>query len=186
MNKRKIYIIIIIILICLLSFCGYRYYKINKNVPRKYIIDHYSTGENVKLDNVDIKVKSFEKVQRDIESDGDDNIECVLEINIKNTNKNSINLAPLIEESKLSLGVFYQDYCNITGDFKKIKKLLPNEDVNLTFTYTIPKRVIKYSNNKSDFQFYIAKSLYKEQIVEKMKDFKLYGKCVELRVNNEE
>jgi hypothetical protein len=181
MKKKHIAVFIIIILVFLIPVCGYRYYKINKDVSKEYLIDKYSLEQNIILDDIEMKVISFKVEKRNIESDGDDNIGCTFELKVKNISKNTVNISPLVEESKLSSGVFYQDYANVTGELKKIKSLSPGDEANLTFTYFLFKEAVKYSTDENEFKFFIAKSLYKNEILEKMNDLRLYSKCVELK-----
>jgi len=177
MKGRKKYLICI--LIGLVFLCGYRYYKINNNVARTYLIDKYVLGQVVKLDNTEIKVKSIKKAQHTISADGDSNISYALEVNIKNISKNIISFGG-ITESKLSFGVYYRDYCDVTGDITKIRKLLPQEEANVTLTYDITKNDIDYIKNEDKVEFYIGTGLYKNEIVEKTKKMQLYGKIIEL------
>jgi len=177
--RKKYTVHIVIILIFVL--CSIRYYFLNKNVPEKYVIDRYVVGQDILLDDVSITVKSFKEVQRNKAYDGDDQIGCMIEILAKNNSQNTVSLVPLIEESKLSSGVYYQDYCNVDTDPNKVSQLLPNSETNLTFTYVIYKDVLKYTKNKKEFKFYMGKGTYENQIKDRLSKLQIYGKYVELR-----
>jgi len=178
MKKKNI---IFIALVLILALCSIRCYLLNKNIPEKYVIDRYEVGQVIQLDAVSIEVKSFKTVQRSKAYDGDNQIGCILEINVKNTSKDIVDLIPLLQESKLSSGVYYQDYCNVDTDIKNVSAFPPKAEANLTFTYVIYKDALKYVKDKKEFKFYIGKREYENQIKDRLSKLQIYGKYVELR-----
>lgn len=61
-----------------------------------------------------------------------------------------------------------------------MKNLQPGDQGKLTFTYYIPEYDFNKLKNKSKFEYYISKELYKEQIIERGNKLERYGKAVEL------
>lgn len=164
----------------LLSLSIFQYKRINKGVPRKYVIDSYCMGQKVKLDDAEVKAEAFKEQMNNKETDGNDDISCTLQLNIKNTGKADIDISPLIEDSKLSLGLYYVDYAEVSGDLKKVKNLHPGSEANLSLTYSFNNK--DYGEAKeNNFKFYIGEKLYKNQILEKVKHLNLYGKYIELK-----
>ncbi|MFT8352933.1 hypothetical protein [Clostridium saccharoperbutylacetonicum] len=176
-NKCTIYMILFLIV---LGFVICRYNIVNRNIPKEYMIDKYCINDDVSLDNISLKINSFKIEQRDKESDGDDNKEAILSITIKNTSSNELNVSDIVESSKLSKGIYYQDYCNVFEDVKKVNRLSVNDEMNLTLKYTLFARDISKIDRNEEYKFYIGKSLYKMEIENKEKEGKLYGKYISL------
>lgn len=181
MNKKSIFIVFSIII---LSICVFRYNYINKDVPNKYNIDRYYIGEDVELDDMVIKVTSFEEVEYDNEFYKDDVVQLILGINIRNISDNSIVPGPIIE-SKLNYGVDYVDYAEPTGEVNKLSKLMPEEEASVTLTYTFYKDSINKSKEKQEFLLYIKTSLYEDDILKKIGKKELYAKTIVLGGNDE-
>lgn len=181
MRIKRSNIIVMLAAIVLIVLGIYRYIIINKDMPKEYLIDNYSLGESITLDQVQIKVKSFEKLRRNLEEHGDENLGCILEVNIKNISGEVVDIAPIIENSRLGFGTSYQDYADATGDLKKVKNLQPNEEANLTLNYVIFEDALKKSKNLNEFDFYISKELYKNQVEKEINELKLYAKVITLR-----
>jgi hypothetical protein len=175
-NKRKIIIIALVALISLA--CLYRYQQINRNVAETYEKQGYHIGENVDLDNLKLVVKSYKFVQH---KQGD-NVDAIIELNIKNISNKTIDASPLVENSKLGTQFQYQDYADISNeDYNHLKNLKPNSKIDFTLTYSVLPGVIDDGKNKNEFKFYIANELYKNEIIKKYKDLKLYSKYVYLK-----
>ncbi|WP_035289339.1 hypothetical protein [Clostridium sp. KNHs214] len=178
MNKKSKLIIIVSIVLCIILFCFFRYKKINNNVAKTYEKQEYSIGENIHLDNLDLVVKSYKFIQYN----KDDNVDVLLELNLKNTSKKTVDASSLIYNSKLAAEFEYVDTPSVEKqDLSRLKKLQPNHEISITFKYSVLARTIKKFKNKTEFKFYIANDLYKEDIIKKYKELKLYSKYVYLK-----
>ena len=181
-NKYIFYIIL-----CLIIFAGatYRYNIVNKDIPKEYMIDEYCINDEISLDNISLKVNSFKIEQRHKEIDGDDNKEATLNVVIKNTSNKELDVREIVESSKLSRGIYYQDYCNASGDVQKINRLSANDEMRLTLKYILFSKNISKVDEREEYRFYISKDLYKDEIQNKEKELKLYGKYISLGVDYE-
>lgn len=177
MKKKRNRLIIFSVILMLVTVCIFRYYEINHNVARKYQIDKYSIGQTFKLDDYEIKVNSFK-----IENSNDNRsqtLDCIIDVEIRNITKKTLVCGP-IECSSLSLGTDFSNCATVIGEVNKINKFLPNSKANITLQYVFPKELYNSYSKNSIFSLYIDKSLYKNQILKKAKENKLYGKCVDL------
>lgn len=181
-NKYIIYTIL-----CLVILVGamYRYNIVNMDIPKEYMIDKYCINDEISLDNISFKVNSFKIEQRDKEIDGDDNKEATLNVIIKNTSGKELDVRDIVESSKLSKDIYYQDYCNVFGDVKKINRLSVDDEMSLTLKYTLFNREINKVDKREEYRFYISKDLYKDEIKNKEKELKLYGKYISLGEGHE-
>ena len=180
MKKKNKYMIYIFVSLVTLGLGIYRYNIVNKDIPKEYMIDKYFGNNEINLDNISLKVNSFKIEQHNKEVDGDEDKEAILSVTIKNTSNSDVNIIDLVESSKLSKGIYYQDYCNVFGDVQKINKLSFNDEMTITLKYTLFNRDISKIDKRDEYRFYIAKALYKNEIEAKEKEQKLYGKYVSL------
>lgn len=183
MNKRKNSIVIIAIVVCMVGAFFYRYQKINKNVAKAYEKQEYKIGEEIKLDNLKLVIKSYKFVQHN----KGDNVDVTLQLGVKNISEKTIDVSPLIYNSKLATEFEYQDTPNIEAeDLKHIKNLRANDEIDLTISYSVLARVMENLKDNGEFKFYIANDLYKKDIIKKYEeDLKLYSKyiCIKNNVN---
>lgn len=178
MNKKKKFIIITAIVLSIVLVCFYRYEKINKNVAKTYEKQEYHIGENIDLDNLKLVIRSYEIVQHN----KGDNADVLLQVNIKNISEKTIDASLFTYDSKLATGLQYQNHADIKKeDLNHIKNLKPKDEVNFQLRYSVVPAVIDNSKNNKEFQFYIPNKLYKNEIVKKYEDLKLYSKYVYLK-----
>lgn len=174
MKKRIIVFLSIIIMI----LCVVRYYELNKNVPKEYTVDQYTTNKWIKMDDSEMIINSYKINQRDEKIDGDDNFDVTLNVTVKNISNNTINISDLLDYSKVSLEIYYQDYCNARGEGDKVENLKANSTVDLELKYTLFNSELSRLKNKDEYRFYIAKQLYKNEVEKFFKEGNLYSKYV--------
>lgn len=178
-NKTK-YTIYIVLALSILSLAVFRYNIINNGIPKEYMIDEYSMNEPINLDNILLEVTSIKFDQHRKPIDGDENQEVILDLNIKNISNNEVDVREIVESSEMSKGIYSEDYCDVSGDVKKITKLPVNNEINITLKYVLFSNNLNKVEKDNQYKFYISKDLYKEQIKDIAKKGKLYGKCVKL------
>ena len=67
----------------------------------------------------------------------------------------------------------------------KINRLSANDEMRLTLKYILFSKNISKVDEREEYRFYISKDLYKDEIQNKEKELKLYGKYISLGVDYE-
>ena len=173
-NRTDIFILIICIGIA--SALIYRYKEINKGIPNSYEKQAYQINEDVDLDDLEIKVESYDIVKGSDEATND---KIFLRAQIKNESSNVIDASSLMFNSKLSDGFEYLDSFNIEEkDRERLKALKSKETLQFSVYYSsAPGRM----NFDDGLKFYISNELYKNQITQKYNEGKFYAKYIELK-----
>lgn len=179
MKRKRTYIIFA--LICILIGCVYRYYYINKDVPRKHFVDSYKVGETIDLGDTDLTVESVKRVSPEEENaDGIQSFD--LKVKLKNKKNQETDITALLY-NKLKQENFIAQVNDVMQGREKIKskKLQASEECEFILRYSFPDTIdgVKHSYTNK-FELYISRLLYKEQVDDKLKDLKLYGKAVEI------
>lgn len=168
-----------IILILVVLMVGI-YNSVNAEVPKDYKLDGYKLNDEVILDETSLKVNSYKVYERDIMSDGDNHIELILKVTVKNITQDVINLKNVLTNSKVSYKTYYQDYSEVFGDFSKIKSLEPQESVDLDINFLLFRNEMNQLGENGELKFYPPKSSFENQIISEFKDGYLYGKYIKL------
>lgn len=180
MNNRKKNIFIVVLGIIISVGLGYRYIQINKDIPKSYEKQSYNIQENINLDDLKFVVKSYSINKNGSENDDSVNVDFSITLGVENKSNSTIDATPIIFNSKLATEFQYQDSPNISNkDIEKLKNLKKGEKFEFTVSYSMLSELVK---DKDTFKFYIANELYKNEIMEKYKESKLYSKYVELKL----
>ncbi|MGE8057068.1 DUF4352 domain-containing protein [Bacillus mycoides] len=174
MKRKRMYVVLLLCL--LIVFCFYRYYKVNKDVPLKYTLEYSSKGEVVVCDDLEIRVNSANKGDL-IKDYKRERIPITVDAQIKNTSNKTSNVLRFIETS---LGVGYNKNQTNDGEFdiQKLKKLQPNETVQVKLVYVVDKDI--YEKNNEPMYLYIPTELYHNQLMDKAGEGIRYGKAIKL------
>lgn len=172
--KNKIKIIILICFACiLLIFIGYRYHKMNSGIPQKFKNEVFNVNEEVKLDNINIKITDFKLINNKGTS--------TININFytKNIGNNDVNVSDLIYDSKiLYKNIIIDVPCNVEDREDNIVKC--KSEKNITLSYKFP-----YESMEDNIKFYPSKKLYKNQIKEYIENHLLMcEKAIEIGCEN--
>lgn len=167
-NKRIV--IVSFILIIIASFIGYRYYKINDGIVKEYDVKGYSTGEVIKLDDIEITAKGISS-----ESEGDLEIIYTIDLTVKNTSSKEVDIKTFYYNSKLVTNKTIVDVPVERDRRQKDDLLKQNEERDIQIKYAMPKA---YENEY--FQFYFPKKMYSKEIEEVFKKMKMHEKYVAL------
>lgn len=175
MKKGKIAIFLLIILFLLF---GYRYYKVNHNVPLKYTMDYYGNGDYADCEGLKIKILSTETRESDAKNKiGTKFIELVVTSEIVNTTSEVKNAIYFVESAIVI------DYYSVQtrppkldkGDLRNVQ---PGEKLSLTQVYTVEKET--YENGKDKMYMYLREKLYPNEIKDKFKKGIRYRKAIKI------
>lgn len=175
MKKSKI-AIFLLILLCLIF--GYRYYKVNHNMPLKYTMEYYKTGDSVDCEGLQIKILSTETRKSDAKNlIGTEFIELVVHSELFN-NTSQVKDAIYFQESAIVL-----DYYTVqTGppklDKGDLRHIQPKEKLSLTQVYTLEKDI--YENQKDNVYMYLRENLYPNEIKSKFNEGIRYRKAIKI------
>lgn len=175
MKKGKVAIFLLIILLLLF---GYRYYKVNHNVPLKYTMDYYKNGDYADCEGLKIKVLSTETRKSDNKNkSGTEFIELVITSEIVNTTSKVKNAAYLVESPIVI------DYYSVQAEPPKLDKgdlrnVQPGEKLSLTQVYTVEKET--YENGKDNMYMYLREKLYPNEVKDKFDKGIRYRKAIKI------
>lgn len=175
MKKSKIAIFLLIII--LLIF-GYRYYKVNHNVPLKYTMEYYENGNYADCEGLEIKILSTETKKHDATNEfGTEFIQLIVNSEIVNTTS-EVKDAITFQESAIVI-----DYYSVqTGPAKldkgNLRKVQPGETLLLTQVYILEKE--RYEKGKDNVYMYLREELYPNEIKEKFDDGIRYRKALKI------
>lgn len=156
MKKFKIFIIILIFIFLIF---GYRYYKVNKNIPSKFTAQCYNHGEYANCDGLKIKIISTKVEPTSITNKfGTEFINLTVNSEVVNSTS-KIKNGIYIETSPIVINYYFMqsDYPKISNncDLKNIK---PGEKFTMTQVYTLEKDI--YEKNKNNIYMYLSQELY--------------------------
>lgn len=162
MKKSKI---AIFLLVCILLLFGYRYYKINHNVPLKYTMEYYESGNYADCEGLKIKIISTETRKSNAKNKvGTEFIELVVNSEILNTTA-QVKDALTFQESAIVIGYYYVQTGPPKLDKGNLRKVQPGEKILLTQVYTIEKE--RYEKEKDNVYMYLGEKLYMNEIKSK-------------------
>ncbi|SHH95530.1 protein of unknown function [Clostridium collagenovorans DSM 3089] len=167
-NKRIVIVSFILIIIAI--FIGYRYYKINDGIVKEYDVKGYSTGEVIKLDDIEITAKGISS-----ESEGDSEIIYTIDLTVENTSNKEVDIKPFYYKSKLVTNNIILDVPVGRNKEQKEDLLKQKEERDIQIKYSIPKA---YKNEY--FELYFPKEMYSKEIEEVFKEMKMHEKYVAL------
>ncbi len=175
MKKSKI---AIFLLITILLIFGYRYYKVNHNVPLKYTMEYYKNKNYADCEGLEIKILSTEVRKTDATNKiGTEFIELVVNSEIVNTTS-EVKDANTFQESPIVID-YYSAYAGPAkldkGDLKNIQ---PGEKLLLTQVYTLEKEV--YEKGKDNVYMYLGEKLYPNETKEKFHEGIRYRKAIKV------
>lgn len=172
---------IFILLIVLFCFC---YYRANANVPREYKVDKYEKGESVKLDNLEITLNNFEKLDGAMaQITNYRRYDYVLDFTIKNISNEDQPLwefydgSSLINDKKLFSESLPEEAKYKNADFEYVLKKGENKDIKVTYNSG------EDLNDLENLEFYISHKLYENEIKEEFDNLKMYDKCILINGN---
>ena len=172
MKKKYIYILVGILLICI---SGYRYYSINKNVAREYVVEKFEMNKEIQLDNSSIIVTEFKEIP--VEKD-EISASYEVQLDIKNTSDDVLNVSNIVE-CNLSSGIVSVSSSQVDEKVgKELKNLKPGDDVRLTLIYNVNDIDYKYFKTENDININIPNTLYWKEVIKNNKEYKRYFKSV--------
>lgn len=171
------YILILIISLCAICVCIYRYQTINENVPNLYEKQAYRINEDINLDDITVNAESFDITPNE---DYEDNYNINIKLKLKNNSSKVIDGTVFIDNSKLTDGFICANHALIDGD--NIKEIEPGKEIQFTMHYVkgTPFNPYDEMNIYHGLCLYLPNNLYKNQIEEKYNDGKLYAKYIQL------
>ncbi len=177
-SKKKMLFFVSFLLLFLFSF---RFYTVNKNVPKKFHIMHIKKGKSARLENVEIRIleKNLGQIKHIDGGNKDDQydylpISIILEV--KNKSNHSQNLAPLKELALAS--DFYQTQTQDL-DFPAFT-LAKKEKITLTLNYTIDSTYYNKHNLNLVVTPSILQSLNHQKVLKVWHQKKILGITLEL------
>ncbi len=170
--RRAIFLTLSLIVVTLI---GIRYYVVNKGIPKEYYGEKYSMNEYVKLEGCELKVNSY-----DVNMKGDTHTDIILNVSIKNTSDNTIDLkrSPL-NENTLSIDSIPSDMC-IINNIEEDSEIKAGETVNVEILAAFNGLYLEKINDFKEIKFYIAKKCYVNEIESYFNNGKFYAKYIEL------
>lgn len=175
MKKSKI---AIFLLISILLVFGYRYYKVNHNVPLKYTIENYEIGNYAECGDFKIKILSTETKKSEATNKvGTEFIELVVNSEIVNTTS-EVKDAISFQESAIVIGYYsvFAGPANLEqGDLRNVK---PGEKIQFTQVYILERE--RYEKGKDNVYIYLRENLYQNEVKEKFNDGVRYRKAIKI------
>ncbi|WP_035294860.1 hypothetical protein [Clostridium sp. KNHs214] len=175
MKKGKIAMFLLVILLVIF---GYRYYKVNHNVPLKYTMEYYKDGNYADCEGLQIKILSTETRKSNAKNKvGTEFMELVVKSEIVN-NTSEVKNAISFQESDIVIDCYSVSTGppEVTGgDLKNIK---PGEKLLLTQVYTLEKE--RYEKGKDNVYMYLREKLYPNEIKEKFYKGIRYRKAIKI------
>lgn len=167
-------------LVSILLLFGYRYYKVNHNVPLKFTMEYYEKGNYADCEGLKVKVLSSETRKSDAKNNiGTEYVDLVVNTEIVNTTaevKNAVHFldsAMVIEYYRVQTG-------NLKLDKGNLKTVQPGEKLLLTQVYTLEKEYYKRGIEKDNIYIYLGEKFYPNEIKEKYKDGIRYRKIMKI------
>ncbi|WP_346878103.1 MULTISPECIES: hypothetical protein [unclassified Clostridium] len=175
MKKSKIAIFLLIIV--LLIF-GYRYYKVNHNVPLKYTMEYYENGNYADCEGLEVKILSTEVRKTDATNKiGTEFIELVVNSEIVNTTS-EVKDANTFQESAIVIDCYSAYAGPVKLDKGDLKNIQPGEKLLVTQVYTLEKE--RYEKGKESVYMYLGTKLYPNEIKEKFHEGIRYRKALKV------
>lgn len=175
-KKSLVYTVvsIIVLVFCIVIFT-YKYNKVNSENVTKLTIDKYDMGENVELQDFNIRINSLREKYANKEE-----VFYELELELQNKSNDTKSFEHAINEMKVE-SVYAQIIMDKEDNFVALKS-------NSTKTYKIQFGVDKKSydalKDKGKFEYYISNKFYMDQCKDKfLQDKEYYKKSINLSVN---
>lgn len=161
-------IIICILSLLIIAVMGFQYYRVNKEIPKEYYEEKYSKDHWIKTEHEEINV---EGCTVDIEKEtGIVKVEVALKI--KGNDSDKVLRSYLCEQSVLGIGMVQNDYCEITD----LKEYDGYKEIKLQYHFN--GLDLDYVKSSDEIRLYLAKEMYKNEVVSYFKDKKLYAKYI--------
>lgn len=174
--KSKVKYGLIIILVSITLFSGYRIISINNNIPSEYQLDEYKLNEKIKLDNLSLEVLSVSKDKPKYDKEYKINrVEVKAKFKIKVNSNDSNDVSTLVSMSSL----WKVPVKDISEDFERIKSLKTGDSIVVNLTWNMSVDSIE---GLSYINIYLPKDLYANQIKAKYNEGFLYGKYIKCSI----
>lgn len=177
MKKSKI---AMLLLVSILLLFGYRYYKVNHNVPLKFTMECYEKGNYAECEGLKVKVVSSETKKSDAKNNiGTEYVDLVVNTEIVNTTaevKNAMHFA----NSAMVAGYNAIYTGNLKLDKGDLKNVQPGEKLLLTQVYTLEKEYYEKCIEKDNIYIYLEEKFYPNEIKEKYNEGIRYRKIMKI------
>ncbi|MFX0548269.1 hypothetical protein ACOAKC_02930 [Hathewaya histolytica] len=175
MNKSKI---VICLLTMLFLIFGYRYYKVNHNVPLKYTMEYYKGENYADCEGLKIRILSTEtRKSNSTNKVGTEFIELVVNSEIVNTSS-EVKDAISFQESEVVIN--YYGACagppEVTGG--ELKNIQPGQKLLLKQEYLLEKE--RYEKEKDSIYMYLREKLYPNETKKKFYEGIRYRKAIKI------
>ncbi|GAA0608538.1 hypothetical protein GCM10009001_27350 [Virgibacillus siamensis] len=171
MSKKKW--ILVILSVMLVIAWGFRVYQVNAGVATEYKIKTYKLGEEIKLDNAILQIKSASYGKTEVENNYK-SVPLTLEMEVRNISDKKIDVMHLIT-AKLGYGLEYFQTRDGNFDVEKLRSLKPDMSTNIVLIYHVSP---KY-NGKTP-KIYLNQHLYEKKVVDSYKEGVRLGIAVQL------
>ncbi|EQB86314.1 hypothetical protein J2Z44_002497 [Clostridium punense] len=177
MKKSKL---TMLLLVSILLLFGYRYYKVNHNVPLKFTMECYEKGSYADCEGIKVKVVSSETRKSDAKNNiGTEYIDLVVNTEIVNTTAEVKNAMHLIESSMV-IEYYRVQTGNLKLDKGDLKNVQPGEKLLLTQVYTLEKEYYEKGIEKDNIYIYLQEKFYPNEIKEKYNEGIRYRKIMKI------
>lgn len=170
---KKIIVVLSVITVCLLGLV-YRVYSLNKDVPRAYYEEQVGYGENINLEQCQLKINSY---SLNI-NENEDSIAIKVNMSIENKSEEALDIKSLLEYNTLSIGMTGNDYCELNNYTEEYSALEKDKLIDLDMTYYFYGIALDKIKNLDEIKLFISKQLYENEIKKEFENKKLYIKYV--------
>lgn len=176
MRTKKIYVLWVIITLLLIGVVGCRVYYVNKGIAREFKKDEYKVGDEVQLDNLNIKLISTHKEKQKFNEEYKiDTITYKAKFRVKVTSKIDKDLKIFANETFMKKSMPTKNY-----EFSKsVESLKVGNTVDVTITWDYEPEFFK---DKKYIDIYIPKQLYSKEIRGNFKEGFMYGKYIRTEI----
>lgn len=177
MKKRnRVYTVMtIVILVLCLGIFTYKYNKVNSENVTKLTIDRYDMGENVELQDFNIRINSLREKYANKEE-----AFYELELELQNKSNDTKSFEHAINEMKVE-----SVYAYIIMEKKdNIVTLKSNSTETYKIQFVVDKKSYDALKDKGKFEYYISNKFYMDECKDKfLQDKEYYKKSINLSVN---
>lgn len=169
---------VFILVISIFCFC---YYRVNTKVPLQYKVDKYEKDEVIKLDDLEVTLNKFEKLEGKKSAITNENrYNYILNFTIKNTSNEDKPLADfyygssLINDKNLFFQNLSEEVKNKSEDYEYILKSQEKKEIKITYN------TFKDLGDIENLEFYFSHDLYENEIKKELDNLIMYDKCISL------
>lgn len=175
MNKSKIAIFSLGVIFLIF---GYRYYKVNHNMPLKYTMEYYKNGKYADCEGIKIKILSTEiKKSHATNKFGTKFVDLIVNSEIVNTSSKVKN-ASTFQESPIVIGYYSTQTGPPELNSGNLENIKPGEKLLLKQVYTVEKDC--YEKGKDNVYMYLAEKLYPNEVKKKFYEGIRYRKAIKI------